>query len=102
MSLFWMEGKRPSGKYVKWAKAKRKEPAGTVGMKAPEVKRWYVHITFDSAYAILQLYFTGEQGEQYISLKADIWAGNVTMMKVLVGFGRVNDSTEQVHEITLL
>ena len=37
MSLFWTEGKRPSGKYVKWAKAKQKEPGGTAGMKAPEV-----------------------------------------------------------------
>ena len=37
MSLFWIEGKQPSGKYVKWAKAKQREPAGTAGMKAPEV-----------------------------------------------------------------
>lgn len=38
MSSFLTEGKQPIGKYVQWAKAKCREPAGTVGMKAPEVK----------------------------------------------------------------
>ena len=37
MGLFWTEGERLSGKYVEWAKAKHFEPAGTAGMKAPEV-----------------------------------------------------------------
>lgn len=38
MGLFWMEGERLSGKYVEWANAKHVEPAGTAGMKAPEVE----------------------------------------------------------------
>ena len=37
MGSFWTEGGQLSGNYVEWAKAKHKEPAGTVGMKAPEV-----------------------------------------------------------------
>ena len=44
MGLFWIEGKQLSGRYVEWAKAKRSEPAGTAGMKAPEVLHLYNYI----------------------------------------------------------
>ena len=37
MGLFWIDREQLSGSYVEWAKAKRDEPAGTTGMKAPEV-----------------------------------------------------------------
>ena len=37
MGLFWME-KNLTKKYMEWATAKDIEPAGTKGMKAPEVK----------------------------------------------------------------
>ena len=37
MGLFWTEGAQLSGRYVEWANAKINEPAGTAGMKAPEV-----------------------------------------------------------------
>ena len=37
MSLFRKEEKQPSRKYMEWAKEKCNEPAGTTGMKAPEV-----------------------------------------------------------------
>ena len=44
MGLFWTEGERLSGNYVEWAKAKRKEPGGTIGMKAPEVQISYSYV----------------------------------------------------------
>ena len=37
MSLFWMKGEKCTKKYIEWATAKYEEPAGTKGMKAPEV-----------------------------------------------------------------
>ena len=37
MGLFWMEREKPTMKYEEWAQAKQNEPAGTKGMKAPEV-----------------------------------------------------------------
>ena len=37
MGLFWIDSEQLSGSYVEWAKAKCDEPAGTSGMKAPEV-----------------------------------------------------------------
>ena len=37
MSSFLIEERQPITKYVKWAKAKHREPVGTVGMKGPEV-----------------------------------------------------------------
>ena len=44
----------------------------------------------------LQLYFTGMHGEKCSNSKADIWAGNVTMMKALIGLGKINESTREV------
>lgn len=44
-----------------------------------------------------QLYFTGRQGEKCGSTEVDIWAGSVTMMKALIGFGKIHESTEQVN-----
>ena len=35
-------------------------------------------------------------GEKCGSSKIDIWAGNVTMMKALVGLGKINESTAEV------
>lgn len=46
---------------------------------------------------IVQLYFTGMHGEKCGSSKADVWAGCVTMMKALVGFSKVNQSTGEVN-----
>ena len=47
MGLFWKEGERLSGHYVEWAKAKRNEPAGTAGMKAPEVLNFVLLYSLD-------------------------------------------------------
>ena len=35
-------------------------------------------------------------GEKCGSSKVDVWAGSVTMMKALVGIGRIHESTGEV------
>jgi len=44
MGLFW-EDKKHGSKYMKWAKERSKEPPGTPGMQAPEVKTYNRHYT---------------------------------------------------------
>ncbi|XP_065897013.1 uncharacterized protein [Dysidea avara] len=78
MDLFFVQGESMSGKYVELAQAKHHEPAGTVGMKATE------------------LYFTGSQGKQCISGASDVWAGCVTMLKLLTGSYKINEASVEI------
>ncbi|XP_065896970.1 uncharacterized protein [Dysidea avara] len=79
MGLFWDDKGHLSSKYMEWAKQKSDEPAGTAGMKATE------------------LYFMGMQDEKCGSTEADIWAGGMTMMKVVVGGHKQIEATEHIN-----
>ena len=48
MDLFCVQGKTLTGKYLKWAKEKFTEPAGTRGLKPTEVCR--MHHTYVDAF----------------------------------------------------
>jgi len=45
---------------------------------------------------LIKLYFMGMQDEKCCSTEADIWAGGMTMMKVLAGEYKQIEATEQV------
>ena len=71
-----------------WDEMVQKDPAGTMGMKPPEVQIVIPYVAITHIHVI--------------SHKSDVWSGCVTMMNVLVGKGANADSQIQVFLATCI